>query len=335
MDETFRVLLREARRKAILKAKGPAKIPTVPTAWKYPTLLERKYSNYLVRLISRMTKVGVDWVKTEYPAALEAYRPTTDGLVLDASSHELTYRLSRSLDAEQYTLGLEPGEQVETEVAGIADAVQEWNRKRWSWEYRIMLGDVYQLQEPWMQATLAEWTETNRKLVKSLTGEALSRMESLALEALQKGTRHEDLTVEVLKLGVKNVNRAKLIARDQLGKLNALVNEKRSLDCGMDRYVWETAMDERVRGNPAGKYPTARPRHDTCQGKIGIYGKPGVWFDEATGKTVPRLASEPSEPVGFAVQCRCVGSSRWKDVVAPIDEDLMADPYIRAELGLP
>lgn len=334
MDETFRVLLREARRKAILKAKGPAKIPTVPTAWKYPTLLERKYSNYLVRLISRMTNVGVDWVRTEYPAALEAYRPTTDGLVLDASSHELTYRLSRSLDAEQYTLGLEPGEQVETEVAGIADAVQEWNRKRWSWEYRIMLGDVYQLQEPWMQATLAEWTETNRLRGRNLVEETARRIESMALEALQKGTRYEDLTVEVYKLGIGSTSRAKTIARDQLGKLNALVNEKRSLDVGMDKYVWETAMDERVRGNPAGKYPNARPRHDTCQGKIGIYGKPGVWYDEATGKEVPRLMSEPSEPVGFAVQCRCVGSSRWKDVVAPIDEDLMADPYIRAELGL-
>ena len=77
MDEVFRVLLKEARRKAILKAKGPAKIPAVPTAWKYPTLLERKYANYLVRLISRMTKVGVEWVKTEYPAALEAYRQPT------------------------------------------------------------------------------------------------------------------------------------------------------------------------------------------------------------------------------------------------------------------
>jgi uncharacterized protein with gpF-like domain len=220
---------------------------------------------------------------------------------------------------------------VEATIYDTGDAMAAWNKKRWALERELALGYVYDPAEPWVAEALDEWTQTNLRLVKSLSGEYLVRMETLALEALQVGKRPEDLLVDILRLN-KNltVNRARLIATDQLSKLNGLMTEKRSLACGMDTYVWTTAMDERVRGNPAGKYPTARPSHFGANGKVGIYGKPDVWVVD--GKQVSRGGNDPLTAPGLEIKCRCVGLAQWSDLLKPIDEKLLMDPYVQAEL---
>jgi hypothetical protein len=91
-------------------------------------------------------------------------------------------------------------------------------------------------------------------------------------------------------------------------------------------------LEQWVRGNPGGKYPTARPSHWACQGKVGLFGDPTIWIVD--GKKVPRSGVVPMAAPGSPVRCRCVSSSRWEDVLKPIDQELLADPYAMAEMGL-
>ena len=52
---------------------------------------------------------------------------------------------------------------------------------------------------------------------------------------------------EVERIGDVTESRAKLIARDQTSKMNGAFNEARQTSLGIDRYVWQTSGDERVR----------------------------------------------------------------------------------------
>lgn len=331
-DPMFHALLVQRRRQLLVQFKGrPVPVPKVPVA-RYPVLLERKYAAWLMRLLQPLATVSNAWARDEYPQVLAAYRKDSSDLHLDADSNALILSLTDRMFQAQTAMDLEPGGTASQAIAGTAESVNAFVAKRYAMERRIALGNVYDIQEPWVQEAVTEWTETNRKLIKSLTVEAQNRMESMALEAVQTGARPEDLVSRIYNLNRSTgISRAKLIAADQVGKLTGLLNEKRSLAIGMDTYTWQTAMDERVRGNPTGLYPTARPSHYGAQGKIGIYGKPDVWV--VNGKQVPRGPNDPLTAPSMEIRCRCVGSSRWEDVFKPIDEALLEDPYVLAEMG--
>lgn len=68
--------------------------------------------------------------------------------------------------------------------------------------------------------------------------------------------------------------RARLIAVDQVGKLNAALNEYRQKQLGGKRYRWRNSGDTRVAGNPSGKYPHAKPSHWHREGKVYFWSKP-------------------------------------------------------------
>lgn len=331
-DPMFRSLLVQRRRQQLIAAKGrPVPVPKVPMA-RYPVLLERKYAAWLMRLLQPLAAVSNAWAKNEYPKVLEEYRRDSSDLHQDADSNALIFRLTGPLVQVQTEMDLEPGGSAARVISGTAESVNAFVAKRYAMERRIALGTVYDVSEPWVNDAIAEWTETNRKLIKSLTVEAQNRMESMALEAVQTGERPESLVSRIYNLNRSTgIARAKLIAADQVGKLTGLLAEKRSLAIGMDTYTWQTAMDERVRGSPGGLYPTARPSHWAAQGKIGIFGKGDVWL--VGGKQVPRGMNDPIGAPGTPIRCRCVASSRWEDVFKEIDAELLTDHYVLAEMG--
>lgn len=331
MDQTFLQLLTEARRKEIIRTKGRPKLPR-PVVPQYPKLPEIRYQTRLLRLVQALGAVAVKWARNEYPAILKRYQEDGTTLwTLDEDAQTLILSLTRPLQAEQYALDLE-GQQAQATTA-TAESVNAWVARRFSLERQLALGVVYDPAEPWVQKAIGDWTATNRQLVKSLVGEHLSRMETMALDAVTNGKRPEQLLIDIMKVNKMSYNRARLIARDQIGKLTGQLVEKRSKDMGLDTYTWKTAMDERVRGNPAGRYPTARPSHWGAEGKIGVYGKPGIWIDPATGKEVSRGPNDPMEGPSMGIQCRCTAQSRWEDLIRPIDQSLLEDPYVLAEMG--
>lgn len=328
-DPMFLALLEQRRKQEIIRTKGKPPIPKAPTP-QFPKLAEIRYSAWLQRLLEPMATIAKQWARTEYPKALEAYRRDSADLHMDEDSHALVLGLVDQLKQNQLSMDLDIGA---AGIAGTAETVNQWVVRRFAAERQLLLGNVYDVSEPWVSAALYEWELTNRKLVTSLVGEHLTRMEAMVLEAVQTGKRPEELTLDILKANKgMSVTRAKLIARDQIGKLLSILTEKRSREIGLDTYVWKTALDERVRGNPRGRYPTARPSHWGAEGKVGIYGKGDVWL--VAGKEVPRGMNDPLVAPGMDIQCRCVAASRYEDLLVPIDERLLADPYVLAEMGL-
>lgn len=90
--------------------------------------------------------------------------------------------------------------------------------------------------------------------------------------------------------------RASVIARDQTAKLNSQMAQARQEDAGVTHYIWRTAGDRRVVGNPGGLYPTGNPKHGNHFERNGMLF---AWSD-------PPEDGHPGE----AILCRCVALPR-------------------------
>lgn len=130
-------------------------------------------------------------------------------------------------------------------------------------------------------------------LIKSIPGQHLGKIaqavaDNFAGRPLPEG---RSLLQQIQQIGKVSKKRAKLIARDQTSKLTGLLNETRQTSIGIEEYIWRTSGDERVVGNPSGKYPDGNRTH-------------GDHFHR-NGKRF-RWDSPPADGhPGQAIQCRC------------------------------
>lgn len=92
------------------------------------------------------------------------------------------------------------------------------------------------------------------------------------------GLRVEELKAQLQERGDVSESRAELIARDQTLKVNGAITEIRQRAAGVDRYVWSTSLDERV-----------RPEHAALEGQTFSWDSPPA-------------VGHPGEDF----QCRCV-----------------------------
>jgi SPP1 gp7 family putative phage head morphogenesis protein len=139
------------------------------------------------------------------------------------------------------------------------------------------------------KATIAAWTKENIALIKSIPDVYLGDVERLVVDAFQRGRRPEAVMRDLLrnnflpdearpKGAARDPEaRARLIARDQAGKLNAALTKTRHQELGLDHYIWRTSLDGSVREEHA-----------------ELEGMRFSWDD-------PPDEGHPGEPVG----CRC------------------------------
>lgn len=130
----------------------------------------------------------------------------------------------------------------------------------------------------------------NVNLIRGLGEDTAKKVEQVVLQALSEGSSNREIARQLTAQFAMQRRRAALIARDQAAKFNGNLNRIRQTQAGIEEYDWATALDERVRGNPDGKYPTARPSHWAREGKRYRWDKP----------------PEGGHP-GEAIQCRCIG----------------------------
>jgi uncharacterized protein with gpF-like domain len=114
------------------------------------------------------------------------------------------------------------------------------------------------------------------------------------------------LLQQIQKIGQVTEKRAKLIARDQTKKMSANLNRVRQESIGIDTYIWRTAKDERVAGNP--KAPNTNDAHGNHYAMEGVYCRwddPTVYSTDK-GKTWKQRKSEmPKAHPGVEILCRC------------------------------
>ncbi len=130
-------------------------------------------------------------------------------------------------------------------------------------------------------AAMREAVTANVALIKSIPVEYLDGVRETVEKAFAAGERFESVAKRIAHIGDVTENRARLIARDQISKMNASFNEVRQTSVGIKRYTWSGALDKRE-----------RPSHRALEGSEHAWASP------------PLVDGEHVHP-GEAINCRC------------------------------
>jgi len=153
--------------------------------------------------------------------------------------------------------------------------------------------------EPDLRQVNRAFVRENVQLIRSLAEDQIGEVESIVQDAVERGRRHETVAKEIeARFGIAE-RRAALIARDQIGTANAKLTEARQRAAGVDRYMWQTSQDSRV-----------RDEHEVLEGTIHSWDDPPP--------SGPRGEfMHPGEPIN----CRCNAVPVLDDIYARLAED--------------
>lgn len=158
------------------------------------------------------------------------------------------------------------------------DKISAQHKQQMQKQLRASLGlDVF-AETPQLRSLLSSWTKQNTKLIKSLPKKHLDRVEETLERGFAAGLRFEEMTKQLQKDLKVSKNRAKLIARDQVSALNGQLSRARQEANGVDKFIWRTMEDERV-----------RPEHEELDGQTFFWAK---------GAPVEGYPGQP-------INCRC------------------------------
>jgi len=237
---------------------------------------------------------------------LEELLPQLDGIVAEHESEVQVlpaFRLDDSADRIARTFGqikvfaeqLLPESRLSNAAARSANEVNQTNKDFNSENVKSVLGVDVLTPEPWLVPVVENFTRTNVSLIRGVSDEEISDIEQLVFRMVRAGASPQGIA-EAIRLRMDETkSRAKLIARDQIGKFNGALTQARQAQLGITEYTWRTSDDERVR-------PSHARLDDTVQ----------QWAQAPVTVTSGKRAGERNHP-GFDIQCRCIAESIFPD----------------------
>lgn len=211
-----------------------------------PIPVEKQYQKALLAIIKNIELLTKKIVVPALPG-LEAQVKAVQDSRADAWAEE-TERLIASLaiqaDVSRPIRPVPTAEQIGVNT-------NRWNDRQWRKVLKSTFGVTLFSQEPWLRDELKTFTAQNVTLIKSLEEDVLKDIEGTVQRGLQTGRRHEQIAKDLFTVdkGVfkKARTRAKLIARDQVSKLNGNLTRLRQTSLGVEEYIWHDSDDTRVR----------------------------------------------------------------------------------------
>lgn len=247
----------------------------------YPTHIERAYASIL--------RKAVEAIEAELRATLIPQLPRilgqekTDSLRLDALPTELEIVLG-TLTARFGRVFAEDRIRAMARQTGIS--IAEYNQRMIQRGLASVLNINLVAEEPWLAEIMERFVSQNVTLITSVQTSVLDDIKKKVLDAGLKGIRYEDLAKDIMARVPVAENKAKLIARDQIGTFYGQLTRQRQTKLGITKYMWVATKDERT-----------RPEHRHRDGKI-------FYWDEdnsPAGSNVLPPGERPGEPIN----CRC------------------------------
>lgn len=125
--------------------------------------------------------------------------------------------------------------------------------------------DALEREDAREPARVAKARKANVSLIGGTDLKQHMQLVDLFKSAQAKGERHETLVESVQRITGAGAKRAKLIARDQTVKHNAVIRQETARSLGITHYIWRTSGDEAV-----------RPYHKKLNGTRQAYADPPV-----------------------------------------------------------
>ena len=159
--------------------------------------------------------------------------------------------------------------------------------------------------------SLEALTAENASLVTNMSQEYINRIQKAVLDnyLTDKYVGKGGILKELGRISGISKKRAKLIARDQSNKIHGTVTRLQAMATGSAGYEWNHVNDERVRGNPNGKYPKAKYSHWNRNDKYYLWKPMKNPPIAPNGK--PFLQPPKDGSPGQPINCRCFASPIW------------------------
>jgi len=157
---------------------------------------------------------------------------------------------------------------------------------------------------------IENWVNGNAALIVNINNDVYNKIYQTVNRGYANGLRHETIRKQIFSTsgidkGIFNSveTRAKLIARDQVNKLNGQLAKSQQEDAGIERYIWRSSQDEKV-----------RPDHEALEGKLCSWNDSSIYYDD-DGKKRNRseIGGTDAHP-GQDIQCRCHAEPYFDDL---------------------
>ena len=213
-------------------------------------------------------------------------------------------------------------------LIGVAIALKVFGDRQWGKQSRAILGFEFVTDDAWWGEVRDTWIQENISLIKNVSDDYRNRIQETIFRGIRNDLPIKEIKKDVVAIGQSMRNRAKLIVRDQVGKLNGQISKRKMTEVGIDVYEWLTAADERVRGNPAGLYPKAIPSHFIMNHKLGRWDDDSLFATKSnrdeSGNLIwnNRTSAMPIAIPGEEIQCRCTAIPYVQDLFEEIDKEI-------------
>lgn len=270
--------------------KKPAKRPRKAPIQLFPANAQKRYTSELNAFVSAMTALTKAHIYPQIELILsQAEHARASHIKTDDISDEVESVIETAEHALSETF---PHARLHQAVLSVGLLVSRHNRKEvikvLSFVSGVQVRELFPV-EPFLESELSAFVKHNIRLIQTVPSRYFSEIEGILYRGAQQGLSHTAVKKQIAERFGVSRNRAKVIARDQVGKLNSQLTQLRHQALGIKKYRWRTVGDERVRGNPSGMSPKAVPSHWSREGKVFSWARP------------PK-DGHPGQPI----QCRCV-----------------------------
>jgi len=210
----------------------------------YPKVQEMQYQRELVGLINGALSKALKEAKKSYLSIKKQYEREA-GIKNDAYADRLQ-ALDKSMRV-QVTQSLSTKKLKEVALKrGIT--VNAKNKEALARQIKsVSTVDIFAGKDKWLKPVMKSFVSENVSLIQNVGAQALKRASTTISMGVQRGWTLKQITKELQKTAKFSQNKAKLIARDQVASLNGQITKIRHKEVGINKYIWSTSLDERVR----------------------------------------------------------------------------------------
>lgn len=250
-----------------------------------PTLIEADHADRLVSLVGRWRWV----INGELQLLEHMFDERRDGTRHDAGPEE---KIRQAMDRARAELDQSFDTHAFQRMAGeIGRRVAEHHKSELNDQVRASLGVDVALRDHKVPQLIDAFVQNNVSRIKTLQRGTVDKLESMVQQAWSSGQRASSLQQQISdRFGVSE-RHARLISRDQIGKLNGQVTALRHQELGIQSFIWMSVRDTRV-----------RPLHVTLDSQRFRY-------DNLPSEGLP----------GTPIACRCGQQPVFDDLVAQVN----------------
>lgn len=150
---------------------------------------------------------------------------------------------------------------------------------------------------PQNRAIIESWAQENARLITKMLEDEHERVASIISTTFRNGGQITDARKEIQLALNASKKRADLIAQNEYGNLYGQLEKQNHERLGIEYYIWETRLDERVRRS-----------HKVMQGKVCRWDDPTVYKNSLDDKqwlkrsAIGGVSLHPSQDI----RCRCL-----------------------------